>query len=103
MPVDDFPDRAARLAAAGTLPPAATPGDAPVDQAPPADGAQPAALPHALRRHGALGPHGQELTEHVPIRLDPELQRRLEARAALDGTSASDVVRRALRQYLDGS
>jgi hypothetical protein len=98
MPVDDFPDRAARLAAAGELPPAAAARDdgAPVADAPAHAAGQPP-------RVFGVQPHGHDLVEHVPIRLDPELQRRLEARAAADGTSASDVVRRALNAYLDGA
>jgi len=34
------------------------------------------------------------------VRLDPELREALVSRAAADGTSASDVIREALRKYL---
>jgi hypothetical protein len=73
MPVDDFPDRAARPAHAAGQTPWVFGGP----------------------------PHGHDPLHHVPIRLDPELQRRLEARATADHTSPSDVVRRALHAYLD--
>jgi hypothetical protein len=42
-------------------------------------------------------------SEVVPVRLDPDLRRALDARAVLDHTTASDVVRRALRAYLSGA
>jgi EmrB/QacA subfamily drug resistance transporter len=101
MPVDDFPDRTARLAAAGTFPPEAALDDA----AAAGDGnaAKDATSAHARPRGGSPGPVGHDLVEHTPIRLDPDLARRLDARAAADGTSASDVVRRALHAYLDGA
>jgi len=35
-----------------------------------------------------------------PVRLEPELRRALDERAAADGTSASEIVRLALRAYL---
>ena len=37
----------------------------------------------------------------VPVRLDATLRAALEARAANDQTTASDVIREALRRYLD--
>lgn len=36
----------------------------------------------------------------VPVRLDPELRAALDERAASDDTTASDVIREALRRYL---
>ena len=39
-------------------------------------------------------------TEQLPLRLSPELRRRLEARAARDGGSLTDTVIRALEAYL---
>lgn len=36
----------------------------------------------------------------VPVRLDPELRKAVEARAVKDDSSTSDVIRRALRRYL---
>ncbi len=38
--------------------------------------------------------------ESLPVRLDPELRLALDDRAAADDTTASDVVREALRRYL---
>lgn len=39
--------------------------------------------------------------EIVPVRLDPALRRALEARAADEQTTQSDLIRRALRAFLD--
>jgi arginase family enzyme len=36
----------------------------------------------------------------TPVRLDPELRKALDRRAATDNMTASDVVREALRRYL---
>jgi predicted transcriptional regulator len=36
----------------------------------------------------------------LPVRLDPELRKALDERAAAERTTASDVVRSALRRYL---
>jgi predicted transcriptional regulator len=43
---------------------------------------------------------GSGPAETLPVRLEPELRQALDDRAAAEHTSASDVVRRALRQYL---
>lgn len=45
---------------------------------------------------------GLEPTRVVHVRIDGELDRGLRERAADDGTTASDVIRRALRHYLAG-
>ena len=37
----------------------------------------------------------------VPVRIDPELRAALEARAAADHSSTSDLIRAALRRFLD--
>ena len=37
----------------------------------------------------------------VPVRLDPDLKEAVEARATADHTSTSEIIRRALRKYLD--
>ena len=37
----------------------------------------------------------------VPVRLEPELREAVEARATEDETTTSDVIRRALREFLD--
>lgn len=44
---------------------------------------------------------GRAPTEVVPVRLDPALREALNARAERDHTSASDVIRQALRSWLD--
>lgn len=56
----------------------------------------------ALRRRGrpALG---LEPSTVVHVRLDGELDRSLRDRADSDATTPSDVIRRALRQYLSTS
>ena len=37
----------------------------------------------------------------VPVRIDPELKASIEARAEADHTSTSEVIREAIRKYLD--
>ncbi len=37
----------------------------------------------------------------VPVRLDPDLKKALEARAQAEHTTASDIIREALRRFLD--
>lgn len=44
---------------------------------------------------------GSGPAEVVPVRLDPELRDALEARAQAEHTTSSDVIRRALRNFLD--
>ena len=44
---------------------------------------------------------GSGPSEIVPVRLDPDLRRALEVRAADEQTTQSDLIRRALRAYLD--
>ena len=39
--------------------------------------------------------------EVVPVRIDPELKVAIAARAAADDTTTSEVIREALRKYLD--
>jgi len=53
-----------------------------------------------LRRRGRP-PLGAGPSEVVPVRLDPQLRRALEERAADEHTTQSDLIRRALRTYLD--
>lgn len=50
-----------------------------------------------LRSHPRLG---SDLSEIVPVRRDPDLRRALEARAADEHTTQSDLVGRALRAFL---
>jgi len=37
----------------------------------------------------------------VPVRIDPELRAAIEARAEAEGTTTSEIIRQALRGYLD--
>jgi hypothetical protein len=55
----------------------------------------------ALRRRGGRRPMGSGPAAVVPIRLDPELRAAVEKRAEQDDATTSDIVRRALRAYLD--
>ncbi|SNQ46205.1 CopG domain protein DNA-binding domain protein [Frankia canadensis] len=55
----------------------------------------------ALRRRGGRRPIGSAPGEVVPVRLDPELRAALATRAAADHTNASEVIRQALRAWLD--
>ena len=43
---------------------------------------------------------GSAPAEVVPVRLDPELRAALDARAKADETTASEIIRRALRSYV---
>ena len=43
---------------------------------------------------------GSAAADVFPVRLDPELRAALEQRAETDHTTASDIVRHALRSYL---
>ena len=44
---------------------------------------------------------GAAPAEVVPVRIDPELKAAIDARAVADETTASDVIREALRRYLE--
>jgi hypothetical protein len=44
---------------------------------------------------------GSAPAEVVPVRLDPDLKQAVEARAATDHTTASEIIREALRRFLD--
>jgi ribbon-helix-helix CopG family protein len=44
---------------------------------------------------------GSAPAEVVPVRLDPDLKRAVEARADADHTTLSEVIREALRRFLD--
>src|SRR5215207_5449301 len=52
-----------------------------------------------LRRRPGRPAMGSAPAESLPVRLDPELRRALADRAAAENTSASEIVRQALRQY----
>ena len=53
-----------------------------------------------LKRRPGRPAMGSGPAETLPVRLDPELRTALDHRAATDHTTASDVVREALRRYL---
>jgi hypothetical protein len=53
-----------------------------------------------LRRRPGRPPMGSAPAESFPVRLEPELRRALDERAAADDMPASEVVREALRRYL---
>jgi uncharacterized protein (DUF4415 family) len=44
---------------------------------------------------------GSGPSEVVPVRLDPDLKQAVEARAQADQTSTSEIIRQALRSFLD--
>ena len=44
---------------------------------------------------------GNGPSEIVPVRLDPELKQAVDARAEAEHRSASEIIRKALRRYLD--
>lgn len=50
------------------------------------------------RRRGLLGSAPAEV---VPVRLDPELKSAVDARAEADHLTTSEIIRRALRRYID--
>lgn len=56
-----------------------------------------------LRRRPGRPAMGSGPADSFPVRLDPELRAALDDRAATDHTTASDVVREALRRYLKAS
>ena len=56
-----------------------------------------------LRRRPGRPAMGSGPADSFPVRLEPELRRALDERAAADRTTASDVVREALRRYLEVS
>jgi hypothetical protein len=53
-----------------------------------------------LRRRPGRPAMGVGPAESFPVRLDPDLRKAVDDRAAADHTTASDVVREALRPYL---
>lgn len=44
---------------------------------------------------------GSAAAEVVPVRLDPELKEAVESRAEREQTTTSDIIREALRKFLD--
>lgn len=53
-----------------------------------------------LRRRPGRPAMGSGPADSFPVRLEPELRRALDDRAAIDDTTASEIVREALRRYL---
>jgi len=53
-----------------------------------------------LRRRPGRPAMGTGPPEALPVRLEPELRKAVQERAAAEHTTASDVVREALRRYL---
>jgi len=56
-----------------------------------------------LRRRPGRPAMGSGPADSFPVRLDPELRQALDRRAVTDDTTASDIVRTALRRYLEAS
>lgn len=52
------------------------------------------------RRRGRP-PMGSGPADVVPVRIDPELREAIEARAEADQTTTSEIIREALRRFLD--
>jgi len=52
------------------------------------------------RRRGRP-PMGSGPADVVPVRIDPELRSAMEARAEADQTTTSEIIREALRRFLD--
>lgn len=44
---------------------------------------------------------GSRPADVVPVRIDPELRSAIEARAEADHTTTSEIIREALRRFLD--
>jgi len=53
------------------------------------------------RRRRGRPPMGSGPADVLPVRIDPELRAAIEARAERDHTTASDVIRQAIRRFLD--
>ena len=53
-----------------------------------------------LRRRPGRPSMGEGPAETLPVRLDPALRKAVDDRAAEDHTTASEVVREALRRFL---
>ena len=54
-----------------------------------------------LRRRGGRQLMGSAPAEVVPVRLDPELRAKIERRAEADHTTTSEIIRTAIRRFLD--
>lgn len=56
--------------------------------------------PEAIESRGGRPLIGSGPAGVMAVRLDPELRSAVEAQAEADGTTASDVIRRAIRAYV---
>lgn len=56
-----------------------------------------------LKRRGGRKPIGSAAARVIPVRLDPELEAALKARADADHSNASEVIRDALRAWLESA
>lgn len=56
--------------------------------------------PETLKNRGGRPLIGSGPADVVAVRLDPDLRFAVEAQAEADGTTASDVIRRAIRAYV---
>lgn len=56
-----------------------------------------------LKRRGGRRPMGSGAARVVPVRLDPELEHALRERADRDHSNTSDVIRDALRAWLQSA
>lgn len=66
-----------------------------------ADEAERGYNPEAIaRRRGGRPPMGSSASSVESVRLDPDLKRELLLRAAAEGISVSEAIRRAIGQYL---
>jgi hypothetical protein len=66
-----------------------------------ADEAEAGYDPSRLRLRGGRPLMGSAPAEVVPVRLDPELRAAVEARASSEQTSTSEIIREALRHFLE--
>ena len=66
-----------------------------------ADSAERGYEPDQLRPRGGRRLMGSAPADVVPVRLDPELRHALDVKAKAVDTSMSDIIRTALRAFLD--
>lgn len=57
----------------------------------------------ALKRTGGRKPIGSAAARVIPVRLDPELEAALRSRAETDHSNASEVIRDALKAWLQSA
>jgi uncharacterized protein (DUF4415 family) len=53
------------------------------------------------RRRRGRPPMGSGPAEVVPVRIDPDLKAAIEARAEAEHTTTSEIIRQAIRRFLD--